>query len=501
MATMIAVDLGAQSGRAALGRFDGERLSVTEVHRFPNVPVRIHGTLFWDVLRLYDGLLEGLRAAGREAGGRVDSVGIDTWGVDFGLLDRRGRLVQNPVHHRDERTEGAVEQVLARVPARELYGRTGIQLMPINTVFQLNAMVAAADPALEVAETLLMIPDLLHYWLSGVAVCELTNATTTQCFDPNGSAWAGDIVERLGIPRRLFPEVVPPGTPLGPLRADVVEETRLADAIVVAPATHDTASAVASVPFRRQGSAYISSGTWSLVGVELAAPLIDDRTFAANLTNEGGVAGTFRLLRNVTGLWLLHECRRTWALEGHDWDFDRLVAMADEAGPLRSLVDPNDPAFASPGDMPKRIRAFCERTGQEPPRTPGEVVRCTLESIALGHRKALDLLREAADAQPFEIHVVGGGARNRLLCQWTADATGVAVLAGPEEATLIGNLAVQALALGELASLAEAREAVRASFTPALYEPRDRSAWDEAYARFERIAAGKERDAQEALSL
>lgn len=500
MATMAAADLGAQSGRVALGHFDGERLSVVEVHRFPNVPVRVHGTLHWDVLRLYDGVLEGLRAAAHETSGQVDSVGIDTWGVDFALLDRAGRLVQNPVHHRDLRSDRGMELVLGRVPARVLYERTGIQLMPINTVFQLAAMVAADDPALETAETLLLVPDLLHYWLSGTVGCELTNATTTACFDPRAGAWAADLLARLGIPVRLFPEVVPPGTLLGPLRDDVAEETRLRGTTVIAPTTHDTASAVASVPFRRPGAAYISAGTWSLVGLEIGEPLIDDRTFAANLTNEGGVAGTFRLLRNVTGLWLLHECRRAWAIDGSDWSFDELVAMAEEAAPLRSLIDPNDPSFAAPGDMPRRIRAFCARTGQQPPHTPGEVVRCALESIALRHRHAIATLREAVGAEPPEVHVVGGGARNRLLCQWTADATGLPVLAGPEEATQIGNLVVQALALGELASLEEAREVVRASFAPALYEPRTSDAWEEANIRLEAIAGANSRSAEEALT-
>ena len=389
MATMVSVDLGAQSGRAALGRFDGERLSVVELHRFPNVPVRVHGTLHWDVLRLYDGILEGLRAAARETDGDVDSIGIDTWGVDFALLDRAGRLVQNPVHHRDSRTEGAMERVFSRVPARELYERTGIQMMPINSVFQLQAMVGAEDPALEVAETLLLIPDLLHYWLSGAKACELTNATTTQCFDPRADGWALDLLERLEIPARLFAEVVPPGMVLGPLRDEVVEDSRLRAAVVVAPATHDTASAVAAVPFREAGSAYISSGTWSLVGLEVPAPVIDDRTFAANLTNEGGVSGTFRLLRNVTGLWILHECRREWALEGRDWSFDELVAMAEKAPALRSFVDPNDPSFHAPGDMPERIRDFCARTWQEQPQEPGAVVRCVLESLALKYRQTI----------------------------------------------------------------------------------------------------------------
>ena len=496
---MAAIDLGAQSGRVAVGRFDGERLAVTEVHRFPNVPVRVHGTLHWDVLRLYDGVLEGLRAAAREADGRVDSVGVDTWGVDFALLDRAGRLVQNPVHHRDARSERGMELALARLPARELYERTGIQLMPINTVFQLAARAEAADPGLEAAETLLLVPDLLHYWLSGAIGCEFTNATTTACFDPRTGTWATDLLTRLGIPAQLFPEVVPPGTVLGPLRADVAEETRLVKTVVVAPATHDTGSAVASVPFRAAGSVYISAGTWSLVGVELPAPVIDERTFAANLTNEGGVSGTFRVLRNVTGLWLLHECRRAWARDGHDWSFEELVALADEAPPLRSLVDANDPVFAAPGDMPERIRAFCARTGQEPPETPGEVVRCGLESIALRHRHALDLLREAVGAEPAEVHVVGGGARNRLLCGWTADATGLPVLGGPEEATEIGNLAVQALALGELGSLEEVRELVRASFPPTVYEPRAAAAWDNAYGRFQAIVVAGGR-AEEAVA-
>jgi rhamnulokinase len=487
MATMVSIDLGAQSGRVALGHFDGERLTVTELHRFPNVPVRVHDTLHWDALRLHDGILEGLRAAAREAGGSVDSVAVDTWGVDFALLDRAGRLVQNPVHHRDRRTEHAMDEVYARVPARELYERTGIQMMPINSVYQLWAMVASGDPALEAAETLLMMPDLFHYWLCGARACEFTDATTSQCFDPRSGDWAWDVLERLGVPSRLFAEVVPPGTVLGPLRDEVVEETGLAGASVIAPAGHDTASAVAAVPFREPGSAYISSGTWSLVGIEAPAPVIDDRTFAANLTNEGGVGGTFRLLRNVTGLWLLHECRRAWSLEGRTWEFAELVALAESAPPLQAFVDPNEPAFLPPGGMPARIRAFCARTGQEPPAEPGAVVRCVLESLALKYRQTIELLAAASGVAPREIHVVGGGARNRLLCQWTADATGLPVLAGPAEATEIGNLAVQAMALGELGSLEEARDMICSSFSPDVYEPQDSGAWDDAYGRFDKL--------------
>jgi rhamnulokinase len=484
MGTFAAIDLGAQSGRVAVGRFDGEHLRVSEVHRFPNVAVRTRDTLNWDILRLYQDVIDGLRAAAREAG-HIDSVGTDAWAVDFGLLDTHGRLVQNPVHYRDDRRTRAMEGVLAKVPARELYERTGIQLMPINTVFELGAMAAERDQALEVAETLLLIPDLMHYWLCGARTSEFTNATTTQCFDPRTGGWAVDLLERLDIPTRLLPEVVQPGTTLGRLSDGVAGETQLGDAVVVAVGTHDTASAVAGVPFRQPSSAFISAGTWSLVGVEVQQPVITDASFAANLTNEGGVGSTFRLLRNVAGLWLVHECRRVWALEGHDYSFDQLVALAKEAPALQSLIEPNDPAFADQGDMPARVRAFCAHTGQPEPVEPGAVVRCILESLALKHAQTIDVLASVTGVAPAEIHLVGGGARNELLCRWTASAAGVPVLAGPEEATLLGNLLVQAMALGEIASVREGREVVRASFTPTLYEPQDAAEWEAARERFE----------------
>ena len=430
MATLAAVDLGAQSGRVAVGRFDGERLGVTEVHRFPNVPVQTRDTLNWDILRVYRDVLDGLRAAAREAG-HVDSVAVDSWGVDFGLIDSSGRLVQNPVHYRDARRARAMDGVLARVPARELYDRTGIQLMPINTVFELGAMAGESDPALDAAGTMLLIPDLLHYWLCGASTTEFTNATTTQCFDPHSGDWATDLLERLDVPTGLLPDVVQPGTRLAPLSRGVAEETGLHDAEVVAVATHDTGSAVAAVPFRHPDSVYISVGTWSLVGLEVQAPVITDAAFAANLTNEGGVGGTFRLLRNVTGLWLIHECRRVWAQEGREHSFDQLVALAKDAPALQSFIDPNDAAFADPGDMPARVRAFCAHSGQPEPVEPGAIVRCILESLALKHAQTIDVLASVTGASPREIHVVGGGARNELLCRWTADAAG---LPGPRRA-------------------------------------------------------------------
>jgi rhamnulokinase len=483
MATFAAVDLGAQSGRVAVGRFDGERLGVTEVHRFPNVPVRMRDTLHWDILGLYREVLDGLRAAGREAG-RVDSVAVDSWGVDFGLVDRYGRLLQNPVHYRDARRAEAMERVLEQVPARELYERTAIQLMPINTVFELGAMAAEGDPALAAADTLLLIPDLVHFWLSGVRTSELTNASTTQCFDPRSGGWAVDLLERLDVPARLFPDVVQPGTPLGAIDPRVAEETGLQGATVVAAATHDTGAAVAAVPFREPGSAFVSAGTWSLVGVELREPVVTDAAFDANLTNEAGVDGTFRLLRNVTGLWLVHECRRAWSLEGHDYSFEQLVALAKQAPALRSFIEPNDPVFAEPGDMPARVRAFCAHTHQAEPVEPGAVVRCILESLALKHAQTVQLLAAVTGVEPREIHVVGGGAQNELLCRWTADAAGLPVHAGPEEATLYGNLLVQAMSLGEIASLEEARALVAATVVRTTYEPRDDDAWREARERF-----------------
>jgi rhamnulokinase len=483
MRTLAAVDLGAQSGRVALGRFDGARLTVDEVHRFPNVPVRVRGTLHWDVLRLYGDVLDGLRAAGRDAA--VDSVAVDSWAVDFGLLDRAGRLVQNPVHYRDSRRASAVAGVYARVAPRELYYRTGIQLQPINTLFELAAMAAESDPVLAAAERLLLIPDLVHYWLCGARTTERTNATTTQCLDVRTGAWATDILERLDAPARLLPEVVEPATVLGQVAAD----TGVDGAAVVAAATHDTGSAVAGTPLHGEHSAFLSVGTWSLVGVEAAAPVVDDAAYAANLTNEGGVAGTVRVLRNVTGLWLLHECRRAWSLAGRDRSFGQLVELARAAPALRSLVDPNDPMFAPPGDMPARIVDYCERTGQPRPEDDGAFVRCIFESLALKHAETLELLAGVTGRRFEDLHVVGGGAANELLCQWTADAAGLAVHAGPVEATLVGNLLVQALALGDLASLDEARDVVRSSFVQTLYEPAPAGALHEARERFSALSA------------
>lgn len=448
------------------------------MHRFPNEPVEEDGVLRWDVDRLRGEVWDGLRRATREQ--PVESVAVDSWGVDFGLLDASGRLLQRPAHYRNARRAAAFESVLEAIPSRELYGRTGIQLLPINTIFELAAAAAAGDRALETARRLLLIPDLFHHWLCGSETSEWTNATTTQCFDPFARDWARDLLERVGIPTAILPEVVTPGTRLGA----VSPETGLGGAQVVAGATHDTGAAVAAIPLAAAGCAYLSIGTWSLVGVEVTEPVTGEAAFRANVTNEGGVADTYRVLRNVTGLWLLDECRRVWAAAGQAHEPIELVELARAAEPFRSLIDPNDPLFAEPGDMPARIAAFCRETGQPAPADVAETVRCIFESLALKHAETIDLIAALTGSRIDELHVVGGGARNELLCSWTADASGRAVLAGHGEATVIGNLLVQALALGELASLAEGRELVRRSFAERRYEPASGGAWSEARDRF-----------------
>jgi rhamnulokinase len=480
--TLAAVDLGAQSGRVATGRFDGQSLRIDEVHRFANEPLRTAGRLYWDVPALYAEAVAGLRAAA--SSGDIASVAVDSWAIDFGLIDADGGLLENPVHYRDARRAAAVREVLERIPPRELYGRTGIQLLPINTIFQLAAMASDADPALASADHLLLIPDLFHYWLCGTTSTELTNASTTQCLGVDEPAWTFDLLERLGVPTQIFPELVSPGTPLGTLSSAAAEATGLSGTQVVATATHDTAAAVAAVPMADDRCAYLSVGTWSLVGVESREPVSGDAAYAANVTNERGVEGTFRVLRNVTGLWLVHECRRAWASSGRDRSYDELVALAAEAPPLRSFIDPDDPMFAEPGDMAARVADFCSRTGQAVPDGDGPVVRCILESLALKQAETVDVLAGVTGRALDVLHVVGGGASNRLLCAWTAEAAGRPVHAGPVEATLAGNLLVQAMALGEIGSVAEGREIVRRSFAPTLYEPTGDPAWAEARERF-----------------
>jgi rhamnulokinase len=490
----LAFDLGAESGRAMVGQFDGQRIRLSEVHRFPNGPVRLPdggGTgyrLHWDVLRLWSEIKRGLALAVQDYGANLAGVGLDTWGVDFGLLDRDGALVSNPYHYRDSRTDGMVEEAFHRVPRQEIFEQTGIQFMQLNSLYQLLSMVVDRSPALNIAETFLTMPDLFNYWLTGRKVCEFSIATTTQCYDPRKGGWAIPLLERLGIPTHIFPEIVPPGTVLGQLLPAVAQEVGVSGLPVIAPACHDTGCAVAAVPADGADFAYISSGTWSLMGAELSEPIINEQSLAFDFTNEGGVGGTFRFLKNIAGLWLAQECRRTWAraasLTGEELSYDELTQMAAEADPLQSFVDPDHGEFLKPGDMPARIRVFCQKTAQPVPQTKGAVVRCTLESLALKYRWVLGRLEEILGRRLEPIHIVGGGTQNRLLNQFAADATGRRVIAGPIEATAAGNVITQAMALGHIGSLEEGRRIVRNSFDVVTYEPAGEAEWDEAYGRF-----------------
>lgn len=464
-AAYLAVDLGAESGRVVLGRFDGGRVSLEEVHRFPNAPVKLPDGLHWDVLRIFGEIKDGVAKAvqGRE----IEGIGVDSWGVDFGLLDRDGALVSNPYHHRDARTEGMIEEAFGSVPKEEIYDLTGIQFLPINTLYQLLAM--RGSPLLEAAGTLLLVPDLINFWLTGEKACEYTNATTTQLLDLKTGRWSWDLLERLDLPSHVLPAVVQPATGLGPLLPGVAEEVD-AGPPVYAVASHDTASAVVAIPARADDFAYISSGTWSLVGVETREPVVTSEALEANFTNEGGFGGRTRFLKNVMGLWILQECRRQWARENHEYSYEDLARLAEDA-PSGPLVDPDHPAFLAPGNMASRVQSFCNETGQTPPEGPAAVARCVLESLALKYAHAIEQAHNLTGRTIRSINVVGGGSQNELLCRLTADASGLPVVAGPVEATAMGNVMVQAFAQGRVGSLGEIRTVVRDSCEVSTYEP------------------------------
>jgi rhamnulokinase len=487
----LAADLGASSGRVLAGLFDGAKLALEEVYRFENGGVPAAGRMQWDLLNQWQHVLRGLRAAGNVYGNRVASVGVDTWGVDFGLLGRNDELLGNPYHYRDRRTVGILDKAFAIVPREEIFAATGLQFMEFNSLYQLLAMKLGDSPILDVAQSFLMIPDLFHWLLTGNKANEATNASTTQFLNPQTGAWAADILSKFGLPTNILAALTPPGTKLGKLQPSVAEETDLAGVEVILPGTHDTASAVMAVPAASKPGArpdwcYISSGTWSLMGVETPQPIINQRVFQLNFTNEGGVGGTTRVLKNIAGLWLVQECRRIWKLQGREFAFDELIQRAGEALPLTSLINPDDPSFVAPKDMTAAIREYCAKTGQIAPATEGAIVRTALESLALRYRMVLGYLEELIGARIETIHVVGGGAQNRLLCQMTADATSRRV-AGPVEATAIGNLMMQAVAQGAIGSISQAREIVRTSFAAQEFRPKQPQPWNEAYGRFEKL--------------
>ena len=484
MSRYLALDLGAESGRAVVGHFDGRSLRLEEIHRFPNGPVLVNGHLHWDALRLLSEMKNGVRLAVLKYGADIASLGLDTWGVDYGLLDAQGNLLGNPYHYRDSRTDGMLEEVFRRVPREEVFDHTGIQFMQLNTLYQLYSMRMSGDPILDLAHTCLTMPDLFNFWLTGRKVCEFSIATTTQCYDPRAKTWAVDLLQQLDLPTSVFGEIVAPGTLLGDLLPEVASDLAIDPIPVIAPACHDTGSAVAAVPTLEDDYAYISSGTWSLMGVEVNDPLITPQSLEYNFTNEGGVCGTFRVLKNIMGLWLVQECRREWARAGRAYDYGALTQMAAEAPPFGPIVHVDDNRFLAPGDMSCRIRQYCQETGQTVPESEGQVLRCALESLALRYRWVLEKL-EAMMGQPIKVvHIIGGGMQNELLCQLAADAMQRPVVAGPIEATAMGNILMQALALGHISSLAEGREVVRNSFQVRTYQPGRAGPWDEAYGRY-----------------
>jgi len=487
----LAFDLGASSGRAILGRFDGAKLHLEEVHRFSNGPVQLLDHLHWDVLGLFASITTGMSKCALEQK-QLDGIGIDTWGVDYGLLSPAGELLGLPFHYRDVRTRGMMAEALRRAGREDIYARTGIQFMELNTLYQLLSVATTDRSLLDATDRLLFMPDLLAYWLTGKKQSEHSIASTSQLYDVAGGCWATDLMSKLGLPGEIMPPVSQPGSVVGDVGTAIIEKTGLRATRVLAPACHDTGSAVAAVPAHGDDWAYISSGTWSLVGVELAEPIRTPEALAENFTNEGGVAGSVRFLKNVAGLWLVQECKRMWENQGDSVSFERLAEMAARAPERACFVDPDDPRFAEPGDMPRRIQDYCAATGQSVPQTQGGIVRCALESLALKYRKNLTLVERLTGRSVKVVHIVGGGVNNELLCQLTADVSGRPVVAGPAEATAAGNVMIQALACGRVSSLDEARRVIAESTQLRHHEPRQPAAWDEANQRFERILSANE---------
>ncbi|MFK7803155.1 MAG: rhamnulokinase family protein [Anaerolineae bacterium] len=469
--TVLAIDLGAESGRVMAVHFDGQRLTLEELHRFSNPITTVNNAIHWDFLHLWREITAGIDK------GKVlnpASIGVDTWGVDFGLLDSQGNLIGNPVNYRDARTSGMMEKVFAKVPKSEVFAQTGIQFLPINTLYQMMSLVENESPHFAIADRFLTAPDLINYWLTGIKVCEFSNATTTQMYNPVTGTWAVELLGKLGMPTHILPEIVQPGTRLGDYGGIPV----------IAPACHDTGSAVAGVPTRSENFAYISSGTWSLVGLEIDNPIMSPAALDANVTNEGGVYGTYRFLKNVMGLWIVQQCRNQWASEGENLDYAELTKLAEEAGPLRSIIEVDDPRLLPHGNHPEIIRTLCRETGQPVPESKGQIIRCVLESLALKYRDVLEKLLALSDKRADVIHIVGGGTQNRLLNQLTADATGIPVKTGPIEATVLGNALVQFITLGDIENLEQGRAIIAQSFEIETYEPKNRSIWDDAFAHY-----------------
>jgi len=476
----LAFDLGAESGRAMHAALHDDRMEIQEIHRFINLPVRLPDGFHWDILHMWSEIKNGMaKAAG--SGFTFSSVGLDTWGVDFGLLDRNNALLGNPFYYRDARTDGMVEEAFKRMPRKDIFLKTGAQFSSFNTLYQLLSMSINQSPLFEIAETFLTMPDMFNFWMSGVVGNEFTDATTTQCLNPLTHAWDRDVLDAMNIPSRLFQKIIEPGTVLGPLRGEVANDTRLSGVTVIAPACHDTGSAVVAVPMQNPDCAWLSSGTWSIIGAEISAPDLSEKALAYNFANEGSVFGKWRLLKNVVGMWIVQECRRYWKKHGEDYSYQELTQMASEAQPFMAVINPDFEQFLFPGEMPGKIQKYCKSSGQQVPQTKGEILRVVFESLALKYRFVFTRLEELVRKQLNPIHIIGGGSQNRLLNQFTADCTGRLVVSGPVEATAIGNVLMQAIAMGHLGSIAEARDLVRKSFVVESFNPGKRDEWDRSY--------------------
>lgn len=479
---VLAFDFGASSGRAMIGAFDGDKIELTEIHRFSNDPVIVGDTMYWDTLRLFHEIKQGILKA-KHAGG-FDSLAIDTWGVDFGLIDEFGKLVENPIHYRDARTEGMVEEAFELIARDDFYEETGIQFMELNTVFQLLSLIKERPHILERADKLLLTPDLFNYFLTGKMKSEYSIASTTQLLNAKERKWSKKVIDALGIPERLFTEIVPTGTVIGKLSDQICKELDVEPVDVIAVASHDTQSALLSVPTQEDDFIFISSGTWSLFGTETEEPIINETSYKYNFTNEGGYEYKTSFLKNIIGLWLIQESRRQWIREGQEYGFGELEDMAREAKPFKCFIDPDAPEFVPAGNIPERIQEYCKRTNQEVPVTKGEIVRCINESLALKYRYTYEQIKECTNKDYNAIHMVGGGIQSKLLCQFTADSCNRKVIAGPVEATVMGNIALQLMVSGDIKDLKHAREVIAKSPDIVTYESNYNDQWEEAYTRY-----------------
>lgn len=479
---VLAVDFGASGGRVMLGCYNGQKIQVEEIHRFSNDPVTLNGTMYWDVLRLFYEIKQGMIKA--KSHGVIDSIGVDTWGVDFGLLDKQGNLLENPVHYRDSRTDGMLEKAFAKIPREAFYKATGNQFMEINTVFQLLALKEQRPELIERADCMLLMPDLFNYFLSGIKASEASIVSTTQMSNPIEKTWSKEVIKALKLPESLLTDVVKTGTILGPVRKEIQEELGVEAMEVIAIAGHDTQCALTAVPTSKEDFIFVSCGTWSLFGTELKDPNLSDSAERLNITNETGTEGKTSFLKNIIGLWLVQESRRQWKREGKDFSFSELEQLARSAEPFQSLIDPDAPEFVPAGNIPERIRSYCQRTGQKVPQTEGEIVRCINESLAMKYRYSLEEIKACTKLDYDVIHMVGGGTQSALLCSFTASAAAMPVLAGPVEATVYGNIAIQLLARGLIRDIRQARELIAVSDQVTRYEPEDVSAWNDAYERY-----------------